>query len=355
MQRVVIAAGGTGGHVFPGLAIRRELRDRGVEVRVFTDERGLDYLDEVPRSEVEIVPSGGLVTGSIRRRARNLGRLVRGVAVSRRALAAYAPDMVIGLGGYPSVGPIMMARRLGIPTVLHEQNSVMGAANKFTARSADAVALTYDPTEGARGACVVTGNPCRRELVAIGESTYPTPGENDRLGVLVMGGSQGARSISSIVPAALARLDDDVRSRLDVVHQARAEDHDHAIAAYEQAGIEATAMPFVDVPATLPTTHLVVSRSGAATVCDVAVARRPAVYLPLLTHADLQQVKNATAVERTGGAIVRREDEHDAASLASTIARLLADPAELTTMADNARAWSRPDAASAIIDLVDAA
>lgn len=352
MKRVVLAAGGTAGHVFPALAIRRELIERNVEVRLFSDERGLAYLGDVDRSEIDVVPSGGLVSGSARNRARNLGRLAHGARVARHRLKAFGPDLVIGLGGYPSVAPIMMASRLGIPTVLHEQNSVMGAANKLSARSADAIGLTFDPTEGARGKCRVTGNPSRREIVAIGDRPYPTPTDDSRLGVLVIGGSQGSRSVSETVPAALGLLVEGLRRRLDVVHQARSEDHEMVVATYEDAGITAVVESFVDVPETLPSTHLAIARAGATTVCEFAVARRPAVYLPLLTHRDLQQVKNATAVEQAGGAVVRSEDRHDRTSLAATIGSLLERPAELTRMADAARDWSRPDAVSAIIDLL---
>ncbi|KAG1647642.1 UDP-N-acetylglucosamine--N-acetylmuramyl-(pentapeptide) pyrophosphoryl-undecaprenol N-acetylglucosamine transferase [Nymphon striatum] len=228
----------------------------------------------------------------------------------------------------------------------------MGAANKVTARQADAVALTFDPTEGARGACTVTGNPSRPAIGAAGELPYPSPELIDPLGVLVMGGSQGARSISEQVPAALAALPPALGQRLRVVHQARSEDHDRVTAAYQAAHIEAQVVPFVDVPAALPDTHLVISRSGATTVCDMAVARRPAIYLPLLTHSDLQQVKNASAVVDAGGALLCREDEHDAADLAAMVESLLGDPERLQSMADAARAWSRPDAADAIVALL---
>lgn len=348
----MLAAGGTAGHVFPALAIREVLVEQGVEVRVFSDERGLTYLDGLDRGTVDVIPSGGLVTGSITKRVGNLAKLVSGAFRARKLLRSYKPDLVIGLGGYPSVGPILAASRQGIPTVLHEQNSVMGAANKVTARQADAVALTFDPTEGSRGACTVTGNPSRPSIAALGALPYPAPELIDPLGVLVMGGSQGARSISDQVPAALAALPTALVQRLRVVHQARDEDHDRVTAAYEAAHIEATVVPFVDVPATLPDTHLVISRSGATTVCDMAVARRPAIYLPLLTHSDLQQVKNASAVVEAGGALLCREDENDAAALSALVESLLADPERLQTMADAARTWSRPDAATAIVALL---
>ncbi|MEM7096127.1 MAG: undecaprenyldiphospho-muramoylpentapeptide beta-N-acetylglucosaminyltransferase [Actinomycetota bacterium] len=350
--RVVLAAGGTAGHVFPALAIRSLLVGQGAEVRLYCDERALAYVGDLDQSTIDVIPSGGLVTGSITKRVGNLFKLVTGSFAARRLLKEYRPELVIGLGGYASVGPVLAARHLGIPSVLHEQNSVMGAANKVTARSADAVALTFDPTEGARGATTVTGNPSRPEIVAVGDVPYPTVGSDSPIGILIMGGSQGARIVSERVPAALAGLPDQLRPRLRVVHQARPEDHDRVTAAYASVGIEATVEPFVDVPAALPEVHLVISRSGATTVCDMAVAGRPAIYLPLLSHRDLQQVKNAQSVVDAGGALLLREDETTTEDLGHAVASLLEDPARLSAMATAARAWSRPDASQAILDLL---
>ncbi len=351
--KVVLAAGGTAGHVFPALAIRELLVERGSEVRLYCDERALAYLGDLDRASVDVVASGGLVTGSIRKRATNLTKLVSGSFHARSLLKAFRPDLVIGLGGYASVGPVLAARQLGIPSVLHEQNSVMGAANKVTARSANAVALTFDPTEGARGTCHVTGNPSRPGIIAVGDQPFPTPAASDTIGIVIMGGSQGARVVSDRVPAALAGLPEAMRARLQVTHQARPEDHERVSAAYAAARITATVEPFIDVPAALPHAHLVITRSGATTVCDLAVARRPAIYLPLLSHKDLQQVKNAQAVVSAGGAIICREDETDTAELRERIASLLAAPDRLTAMADAARAWSRPNAANDIVALLN--
>lgn len=352
LSRVVLAAGGTAGHVFPALAIRDELIDRGVDVKLYCDDRALRYVEGFGDDEIEVIPSGGIVTGSPLTRLRNAVRLVRGLVTAWRRLGRDRPDLVIGLGGYAAVGPILGAGRRGIPNVLHEQNSIMGTANKLSAGRADAVALTFDPTVGAKGNCTVTGNPTRRSVAAVGEAPYPTPAAADSLGILVMGGSQGARVVSDRVPAALAAISSDLRNRLRVVHQARAEDHDRVVEAYSDAGIVASVLPFVDVPTTLVSTHLVISRAGATTVCDVAVARRPAVYLPLLSNHDLQQVSNARVVVDAGGAVMRREDETDVDDLRDMVEELLADPERLAGMADAARAWSRPDAAEAIIDLV---
>lgn len=351
-RSVVLAAGGTAGHVFPALAIYQQLTEAGDDVVLLSDERGLKYAGDFDPAHIQVLPSGGLVTGSLRKRVGNLFKLADGYRQSRRILKERQPDLVVGLGGYASVGPLLAAQHLGIANVLHEQNAVMGAANKVAARKADAVALSFASTEGARGACHVTGNPSRPAIVAIGDQPFPTPSSDERLGVLIIGGSQGARSISQNVPAALATLEPALRERLDVVHQARPEDHDAVVAAYAGADIAARVVPFVDVPETLPTTHLVIARSGATTVCEFAVARRPAIYLPLLTHSDLQQVKNATAVADVGGAHVHREDERTVAELGATAAALLGDTASLTAMADAARSWSRPDAAKAILELI---
>lgn len=351
-MKIAIAAGGTAGHVFPAMAVYQRLIADGAEATLLTDERGSRYADGFDPAHVITLPSGGIVTGSVKTRLTNLGKLADGYRKSRAVLKRLSPDAVVGMGGYAAVGPLVSASRMGIRTVLHEQNSVMGLSNKVSARSADVIALSFDATEGARGNCVVTGNPSRPEVVAVGEQPYPTPTDDGRIGVLVMGGSQGARSVSQRVPAALGALAPELVSRLAVIHQARAEDHDDVIAAYRDAGVAAEVHAFVDVPAALADGHLVIARSGATTVCDVAVARRPAVYLPLLTHKDLQQVKNADAVAQRGGAIMHREDQGSVADLTDAVDRLLRDPAALTSMADSARAWSKPDAVEAIMALI---
>lgn len=350
--KIAIAAGGTAGHVFPAMALYQRLKADGAEVSLITDDRGLRYADGFDQSDITVLPSGGVVTGSPIKRLSNIAKLGSGYLKARALLKRSRPDAVVGMGGYAAVGPLVSARQLGIRTVLHEQNSVMGLANKVSARSADYVALSFDPTEGARGNCVVTGNPCRPEVVAVGDQPFSVPDDRGAIGVLVMGGSQGARSVSENVPQALGAIDAGLVSRLSVVHQARAEDHERVIAAYKEAGVTATVVSFVDVPEALETSHLFIGRSGASTVCDVAVARRPAVYLPLLTHSDLQQVKNARAVVDRGGALIHREDEGTAEDLAGVVGELLNDPHNLKTMADAAYDWSRPDAVDAIIKLI---
>lgn len=323
---------------------------------LLTDERGKRWAGEFSPDDVELLPSGGIVTGSALTRIRNGAKLGVGLVKSFGALRRLKPDAVIGMGGYAAVGPLLAAQATRTRNVLHEQNSVMGASNKVTAPRADAVALSFDPTEGARGATVVTGNPSRTDIVEIGDDPFVPPAADEPFGVLIMGGSQGASAISSIVPAALAGLPAGVRARLQVMHQARAEDHDAVVARYGDACINAEVMPFVDVPQSLRRTHLVISRSGASTVCDIAVARRAAIYLPLLSHADLQQVKNARGVVEAGGAMVIREDDGpvDDVVMAMTtmIEQLVEDPDRLVSMSDAARAWSRPDAVDAILSLL---
>ena len=356
IRRVVLAAGGTAGHVFPALAVYRRLRSQGVEVTLLTDERGKRWAGDFAPDDVQLLPSGGIVTGSPVTRIRNGAKLGLGLVKSFGAIRRLDPDAVIGMGGYAAVGPLLAAQVLRRRNVLHEQNSVMGASNKVTAPRADAVALSFDPTEGARGATVVTGNPSRTEIVAIGDDPFVAPAADEPFGVLIMGGSQGATVISSIVPTALAGLPESARTRLRVTHQARAEDQETVTTRYAEAGIKAEVMPFVDVPQSLSSTHLVISRSGASTVCDIAVARRAAIYLPLLSHADLQQVKNARGVVEAGGAMLIREDdgpvEQVATAMTAMIKELVDDQVQLEAMSDAARAWSRPDAVDAILSLV---
>ncbi len=353
INKVVVAAGGTGGHVFPALALYRRLRQDGVQVILATDERGLAYTDGFDDADIVVLPAGGIVSGSIPKRVSGLFKLGHGFVKSIGLLRREKPDAVIGMGGYPSVGPLLSAQVLRIPNVLHEQNSVMGAANKVIARGANKVALSFPETEGAVGNTQLTGNMLRSSVIEVGESSYPTPTPGRPLKIVVMGGSQGAHSISEAVPAALAQIDEDLRKRIHVVHQGRPEDVAAVTEAYGAAGVTSEVVTFVDVPTELVDTHLVISRSGASTVGDVAVARRPAIYLPLLTNPDLQQVKNANSVASVGGAVVHREDEGDATDLAALISSLLSDPQRLTQMADAARAWSRPHAVDDVVAIVE--
>jgi UDP-N-acetylglucosamine--N-acetylmuramyl-(pentapeptide) pyrophosphoryl-undecaprenol N-acetylglucosamine transferase len=262
---------------------------------------------------------------------------------------------VVGFGGYPSVAPVLAARlvRRRPSVILHEQNAVLGRANRFLARRADALALSFTETERVpeHAATVTTGNPVRSAIIALAKSSYVAPA--DRIRLLILGGSLGARVFSDVVPDALRALPDALRTRLLVVQQCRTEDLDRVRAAYTQAGIAAElASFFPDVAARLLAAHLVIARAGASTVAELAVAGRPAILVPLPGAIDDHQSANARALALAGGAWVIAQPDFSAASLAARLTEVLPSHAALAGAAVAARSQARPDAAAKLADLV---
>jgi UDP-N-acetylglucosamine--N-acetylmuramyl-(pentapeptide) pyrophosphoryl-undecaprenol N-acetylglucosamine transferase len=293
MRPIVIAAGGTGGHFFPAEALSSALALRGRRVVLMTDARGAAHEGGLFEDRLVISGAGIAGRGGVRA-ARAVVALGRGAIEARRALARLRASVVVGFGGYPAVAPALAARMLGVPVVLHEQNAVLGRANRFLAGGAAALALSFDTTARvpARARVTVTGNPVRP---AVERMPYLPPG--DELRVLVLGGSLGARVMSDVVPPALAGLHLPAGMRLAVTQQCRAEDLDRVRALYDAVGIDATlARFFDDVPERLAAAHLVIARAGASTVAELAVAGRPAILIPLPHAIDDHQTANAAAV-----------------------------------------------------------
>ena len=358
VRPVVIAAGGTGGHLFPAEALAAELVRRGQRVVLMTDARsGALGSPTLAARERYVLPGAGLAGRGAWRAARALVALASGVVRARTLLARLDATAVVGFGGYPSVPPVLAARLLrnGPPVVLHEQNAVLGRANRFLARHAACLALSFAGTtrvpEGV--ATEVTGLPVRPALAALFDAGYAAPEPAGRLRLLVLGGSLGARVFSDVVPAALAALPEALRARLDVVQQCRAEDLDRVRAAYVGAGIVAELAPFfADVAARLAAAHLVIARSGASTVAELAVAGRPALLVPLPGAIDDHQQANALALVAAGGAEVMSQPDFTATRLSADLAALLGAPGRLRDMAAAARTVAAVDAARRLADLV---
>jgi UDP-N-acetylglucosamine--N-acetylmuramyl-(pentapeptide) pyrophosphoryl-undecaprenol N-acetylglucosamine transferase len=349
--RLVIAGGGTGGHVIPALAIAEEVVRRGGTVR---------FVGTADRIEARLVPAAGFGIDFIGARplagGGALGAL-RGVlsatgAVARSAvlLGRIAPDVVLGVGGYVA-GPVVLAGRLrGLPIAVLEQNATVGLANRLLARFVDRAFVTYEPTVGdfPAGRAVVTGNPVRAAIVEAARGSRVRPAE-ERLRLLVMGGSQGARTIDRRVPEAL-RLTG-LADRLRVLHQCGEERVSEVEQAYADRGIEAAVVPFIDdTAAALAAADLVIARAGATTVAELTVMGLPAVLLPYPHHADRQQERNAAPMREAGAAVVLDEKTTDVARLAEAIGGLLGDPARLARAAAAAGRLGRPDAAERIVD-----
>jgi UDP-N-acetylglucosamine--N-acetylmuramyl-(pentapeptide) pyrophosphoryl-undecaprenol N-acetylglucosamine transferase len=354
---VLLAAGGTGGHLFPAEALAEALAGRGLTVDLATDERAERYGKRFPARQIHVVPSETL-------RGRNIVSLARtGTILGFGLLRAYLllgrirPAAVVGFGGYPTLPPVLAAILRRIPTIIHEQNAVMGRANKLLAPRVSAIAigftggLDHAPTLAAKA--VRTGNPVRPAVAAAAAMPYLSLESDGLIRLLVFGGSQGARIMAEIVPAAIGRLDQALRVRLLVAQQARGEDLAEVRQAYAGLNISAEVAPFFpDLPARIAAAHLIVSRSGASTVAELATIGRPAILVPLPHALDQDQYANAAVLERAGGAIRMRQDDFTPERLATEITRFAGEPRRLAAMAAAAKSAGTIDAAERLADLV---
>lgn len=352
---VVVAAGGTGGHLFPAQALSAALARRGVVVDLATDARATRYGGDFPARATHIIPSATVHGGNPVALAQTFAALGRGTAVAFRLFGGLRPAAVVGFGGYPTIPPLTAAALRGIPTVIHEQNGVMGRANRLLAPFVRAIATSFpgalDRERQLLAKATYTGNPVREAVIAAADVSYTAPADTLRL--LVFGGSQGARIMADIVPAAIALVPDDVRGRLMIVQQARDEDVARVEGAYGRLGVQATVAPFFPgLPARMAASHLVVSRSGASTVAELAAIGRPDILVPLPHALDQDQRANAKVLEAAGGAIRIEQDGFTPERLAAEIAALASNPQRLVAIAAAARGCGALDAADRLADLV---
>jgi UDP-N-acetylglucosamine--N-acetylmuramyl-(pentapeptide) pyrophosphoryl-undecaprenol N-acetylglucosamine transferase len=352
---VLLAAGGTGGHLFPAQALADALLKRGAIVDLATDARAAHF--KFPARTVHLIPSATLRGRNPIALARTATLLTLGTAKAWSMLGRVRPAVVVGFGGYPTVPPLMAATLRGIPTVLHEQNGVMGRANRLLAGRVTAIATGFrtlarlDPRLQAK--ITFTGKPVRAEVIAAAATPYAAPAADGELRLLVFGGSQGARVMAEIVPAAIERLSADLRARLAVVQQARAEDLDTVRGIYARLGVAAETAPFFsDLPARMAAAHLVISRSGASTVAELSAIGRPAVLVPLPHALDQDQFIHAGVLEAAGGAIRIEQRDFTPERLAAEIAGLAGEPGRLARMAQAAKSAGTVDAAERLADLV---
>jgi UDP-N-acetylglucosamine--N-acetylmuramyl-(pentapeptide) pyrophosphoryl-undecaprenol N-acetylglucosamine transferase len=353
---VLLAAGGTGGHLFPAEALAEALARRGVTVDLATDERAERYGKKFPARHVHVIASEtvrGRDPFSLLRTGTKLGI---GTLQAVRLLARIKPAAVIGFGGYPTVPPVLAAAMQGIPTLIHEQNAVMGRANRLLAPRVSAIATTFegvlDRDRKLKAKATHTGNPLRPAVIAAAAIPYDAPEPAGVFRLLAFGGSQGARIMSDIVPPAVERLDPHLLMRLAVVQQAREEDVARVKEVYARVKVKAEVAPFFgDLPARIAASHLVVARSGASTVAELAAIGRPAILVPLPHALDQDQMANAGVLERAGGAVRLHQDEFSPDRLAAEISELASAPQKLVAMAAAARSQGALDAAERLADL----
>jgi UDP-N-acetylglucosamine--N-acetylmuramyl-(pentapeptide) pyrophosphoryl-undecaprenol N-acetylglucosamine transferase len=351
-----LAAGGTGGHLFPAEAVARLLIDSGATVHLLTDSRADAFAEKVPGVTVERVRAGQFGGGPLHV-AYGLAELALGLVQARRLLRKLAPAAVVGFGGYPSVPTMLAAVQLGLPTLIHEQNVVLGRANRLLAPRARRIATGFAATIGLRPAdrarAIHTGNPVRPAIRAVGAAGYVPPPANGPIELLVVGGSQGARFFAESVPPALAALPAELRSRLQVAQQARAEDKAAVVEQYRALGIAAEIETFfTDMPARLRRAHLAICRAGASTVAELAAAGRPAILVPYPFAMDDHQSANAGEFTGAGAGWIVPQPEISPAVLAERLAGLFGDPATLAAAAAAARRFARDDAAEHLAGLV---
>ncbi len=355
-RTIVLAAGGTGGHMFPAEALAGELQNRGHRLVLVTDRRGAGQGQTLATLETHVIRAGTVAGGGVGHKVGGLMNVVAGVFQARALLPRLQPHAVVGFGGYPSLPTMLAAARLGTPAAIHEQNAVLGRVNRLVAPRVAAVALSFDRTERVETSArrIVTGNPVRREVVALRDTAYAGPKEGGDIRLLIFGGSQGARVLAQVVPSALAGLDEEVRKRLKVVQQCRIEDLDDVRQVYAHAGIEAElATFFEDLPRRMADAHLVIGRAGASTVFELAAIGRPALLVPLPHATDDHQTANANAFSETGAGWTISQSAFTPADLIGRLNALLSVPHYLEQAAAAARRFGVPDAAKKLADVVE--
>lgn len=354
----MLAAGGTGGHLFPALALAQELGRRGIAVDLVTDMRADRYDAGFPARAVYRVASASPAGKSAMGLGRAAWSMAVGIAASLRLLRAVKPGAVVGFGGYPAFPPLVAARLSGVPTALHEQNAVLGRANRSLARYVTAIATSFEQTKFLDGRTQtkarMTGNPVRDQVVDWATQSYRPPRQGGPYSLLVFGGSQGARFFADAMPQALALTPEWLRTRLFVVQQCRREDLTRVEAAYAAAGIRAHLAPFFpNLPEEMAKAHLVVGRAGASTVAELTVMGRPAILVPLPHALDNDQLQNAMRLSDAGAAWCLEQKNYTPKFLADAVTSLLTSPDTLAEAAAAAKAQGHPDAVTRLADLVE--
>jgi UDP-N-acetylglucosamine--N-acetylmuramyl-(pentapeptide) pyrophosphoryl-undecaprenol N-acetylglucosamine transferase len=354
---ILLAAGGTGGHLFPAEALGVELIRRGIRVRLATDSRALRYSGLFSKDTIDVVPSATVRGRTPWSLAYTGAMLAAGTGVSLILMRRLKPAAVAGFGGYPTLPPLLAARLFGIPTAIHEANAVLGRANRFLSSRVSAIAtslpgvLDRDPDLAAKTTTV--GTPMRPAILAAAAVKFTSPEPVGPFRLLVVGGSQGARVMADIVPSAIERLEPALWNRLILTQQVREEDMARVHAVYDRLNIKAELAPFfADLPARLASSHLVVSRSGAGTVAELGAIGRPSILVPLPGSIDQDQFANAGVLAQAGGAFRIPQRDFTPDRLAAELSALAAEPERLTAMAAGARTVGRLDAAQRLADLV---
>lgn len=356
-RHYVLAAGGTGGHMIPAFALGQELLNRGHHVTLVTDERGTKIPGCPDKIAAHVLPAGR-ITGNPRSWLSGLRAVWRGRAMAKQLYTSFNPSAIVGFGGYPAFPALLGAFSLDIPTVIHEQNAVLGRVNRLTARKVNAIATAYPDilrlADRNKEKVHLVGNPVREEVLLLRDQSYPPLGEEGIFRVLVTGGSQGASILSDVVPDGLARLPLNLRRRLQVTQQCRAEDIEEVRKTYAEHGIPAELATYMtDLPERLGWSHLVIARAGASTIAELTCAGRPAILVPLPSATDNHQSFNVKEMVAAGGARAIAQSGFGPVELAKQIQKIALEPGALENAAKAAKNCGRPNAVADLADLVE--
>jgi len=352
-MKILLAAGGTGGHMFPAQALAEALKEQGWDIALMTDVRGLKHAGKIP-ADVKIEVQAASI--SPRHPVRAIGgilKLMKGVRAAKKFIKDWQPNIVVGFGGYPAFPAMKAAQSLGVPTILHEQNAVLGRVNRVFAAKADHVVSGFDVLEklpnGANWTTI--GNPLRARIMQASARTYKTPKKT--INLLIVGGSLGARLLSETMPAAIALLPDDIRARLRVVQQTRAESLELAKNTYDRAGVQAQCETFfTDIETHLKAAHYIVARAGASCVSEIMTMGLPSLLIPLAIAMDDHQSVNAEPLKNLGAADILPESEFTPERVKTILMERLNDSNWLETASRSASSASKPDATETLADLV---
>ncbi|QZD86385.1 undecaprenyldiphospho-muramoylpentapeptide beta-N-acetylglucosaminyltransferase [Qipengyuania psychrotolerans] len=356
-RHYVLAAGGTGGHLLPAFALAAELDRRGHHVALITDERGAEIPGKPDFMPAHVLPAGRFGKNPLQW-LRGFRSVLEGRKMALRLFESFEPSAVVGFGGYPSLPAVLASTSAGIPTVVHEQNAVLGRVNRLLSGRVDAIATAYPDVQRLKPKHEVkthlVGNPVRAGVLSLREQPFPAYGEDGLLRVLVTGGSQGARVLSEVVPDGLAMLPPAIRERLQVTQQCRAEDLDTVRERYRNHGIPAElATYFEDMATRLADAHLFIGRAGASTVAELTAVGRPGILIPLPIATDDHQAANTREMVKAGGARMVRQEKFEAKELAKQIRVLADDPKALANAAHAAWNCGRPKAVEDLADLIE--
>lgn len=352
-KRLLLAAGGTGGHMFPAQALAETLKSQGWDIAMMTDERGKKHTGRIPADPILEVQAASISPRKPLAALKGVLKLIKGTRQAKRFIKDWQPDIVVGFGGYPAFPAMLAAQGLRLPTIIHEQNAVLGRVNRVFAKKASYVASGFETLEklpeGAHHLCL--GNPMREQIIKAVPKRYAAP--KGKINLLIVGGSLGAKIISETMPTAIALLPESLRARLHVVQQTRPDYQDQARQIYKDAGVSAICETFfANIETHLASAHYVIGRAGAGSVCEIAVMGKPSLLVPLAIAMDDHQSANAMSLARHDAADILPESEFTPERVKTILEARLNDSHWLNTAAAAALSQGRPNAAQDLAALV---